>query len=402
MSHFTVEKVSDTLTRISLDSKRIILVGTAHVSAESMEEVERAVENEAPDHLCVEMDEMRLKNLEENRRWSAANLKDVLRRRQGFMLMANLALASFQRRIGADTGVPPGSEMRAAVKTARERGIPFTCADRSIQVTLTRAWRKSGLWTKIKLISSLMASVLSSESVSADEIEGLKESNAMQNMMEELADYLPSVKGVLIDERDRYLAANIIRAPGETVLAVVGAAHVPGIIERIRAMAAGEGTTGTDTADIEAVPPRSWAGRALPWLIPVLIGGLFVTGIIRSGLDKGLEMSLVWVLANGVPAAAGALIALAHPLTVLISFIAAPITSLNPTIGVGMAAGLLEYFFRGPRVMDMERLNEDIVTLRGWYRNRVTRILMVVLLSSVGSSAGTFVALPWLTRISGS
>ena len=134
----------------------------------------------------------------------------------------------------------------------------------------------------------------------------------------------------------------------------------------------------------------------------MLIGALFVTGIIRSGLDKGLEMSLVWVLANGVPAAAGALIALAHPLTVLISFIAAPITSLNPTIGVGMAAGLLEYFFRGPRVMDMERLNEDIVTLRGWYRNRVTRILMVVLLSSVGSSAGTFVALPWLTRISGS
>lgn len=402
MSHFTVEKVSDTLTRISLDSKRIILVGTAHVSAESMEEVERAVENEAPDHLCVEMDEMRLKNLEENRRWSAANLKDVLRRRQGFMLMANLALASFQRRIGADTGVPPGSEMRTAVKTARKRGIPFTCADRSIQVTLTRAWRKSGLWTKLKLISSLMASVLSSESVSADEIEGLKESNAMQNMMEELADYLPSVKGVLIDERDRYLAARILRAPGKTVLAVVGAAHVPGIIERIRAMAAGKGTAGTDTADIEAVPPRSWAGRALPWLIPVLIGALFVTGIIRSGLDKGLEMSLVWVLANGVPAAAGALIALAHPLTVLISFIAAPITSLNPTIGVGMAAGLLEYFFRGPRVMDMERLNEDIVTLRGWYRNRVTRILMVVLLSSVGSSAGTFVALPWLTRISGS
>ena len=271
MSHFTVEKVSDTLTRISLDSKRIILVGTAHVSAESMEEVERAVENEAPDHLCVEMDEMRLKNLEENRRWSAANLKDVLRRRQGFMLMANLALASFQRRIGADTGVPPGSEMRTAVKTARERGIPFTCADRSIQVTLTRAWRKSGLWTKIKLISSLMASVLSSESVSADEIEGLKESNAMQNMMEELADYLPSVKGVLIDERDRYLAAGILRAPGETVLAVVGAAHVPGIIERIRAMAAGDGTAGTAPGGVGLVQTGELQGVDLDRRMALLV-----------------------------------------------------------------------------------------------------------------------------------
>ena len=399
MNHFNVEKVSDTITRISLDSKRIVLVGTAHVSAESMEDVKRCIENEAPDHLCVEMDRMRLKNLEENRRWSGTNLKEVIRKRQGFMLMANLALASFQRRIGADTGVPPGAEMHSAVNTARERDIPFTCADRSIQITLTRAWRKSGFWTKLKLISSLTASVISNESVSPEEIEGLKESDAMQSMMQELADYLPSIKGVLIDERDRYLAANILGAPGRTVLAVVGAAHVPGIVECIGAMAAGEGT---DTADIEAVPPRSLTGRALPWLIPVIIGGLFLTGIIRSGLEKGLEMSLVWVLANGVPAALGALIALAHPLTILISFVGAPITSLNPTIGVGMAAGLLEYFFRGPRVIDMERLNEDIVTLRGWYRNRVTRILMVVLLSSVGSSVGTFAALPLLTRIAGS
>ena len=399
MNHFNVEKVSDTITRISLDSKRIVLVGTAHVSAESMEEVKRIIENEAPDHLCVEMDRMRLKNLEENRRWSGTNLKEVIRKRQGFMLMANLALASFQRRIGADTGVPPGAEMHSAVNTARERDIPFTCADRSIQITLTRAWRKSGFWTKLKLISSLTASVISNESVSPEEIEGLKKSDAMQSMMQELADYLPSVKGVLIDERDRYLAANILGAPGRTVLAVVGAAHVPGIVERIGAMAAGEGT---DTADIEAVPPRSLTSRALPWLIPVIIGGLFLTGIIRSGLEKGLEMSLVWVLANGVPAALGALIALAHPLTILISFVCAPITSLNPTIGVGMAAGLLEYFFRGPRVIDMERLNEDIVTLRGWYRNRVTRILMVILLSSIGSSVGTFAALPLLTRIAGS
>lgn len=399
MNHFNVEKVSDTITRISLDSKRIVLVGTAHVSAESIEEVKRSIENEAPDHLCVEMDRMRLKNLEENRRWSGTNLKEVIRKRQGFMLMANLALASFQRRIGADTGVPPGAEMHSAVNMARERDIPFTCADRSIQITLTRAWRKSGFWTKLKLISSLTASVISNESVSPEEIEGLKESDAMQSMMQELADYLPSVKGVLIDERDRYLAAKILGAPGRTILAVVGAAHVPGIVERIGAMAAGEGT---DTADIEAVPPRSLTGRALPWLIPVIIGGLFLTGIIRSGLEKGLEMSLVWVLANGVPAALGALIALAHPLTILISFVGAPITSLNPTIGVGMAAGLLEYFFRGPRVIDMERLNEDIVTLRGWYRNRVTRILMVVLLSSFGSSVGTFAALPLLTRIAGS
>ena len=400
MSDFTVEKVSDTVTRISFDAKEIVLVGTAHVSAESMAEVKGAIDDEAPDHVCVEMDEGRLKNLEENRKWSGTDLKNVIRKGEGFMLMANLVLSSFQRRMGADTGVLPGEEMKAAVSAAREKNIPFSCDDRSIQVTLTRAWRKSGLWTKLKLISSLIASVFSNESASAEEIESLKKSDAMQRMMNELADYLPSVKTVLIDERDHYLAANIFRAPGRKTLAVVGAAHVPGIVELIRAMAAG--TPGTYAREIGTVPPRKWIGKTVPWLIPGAIVGLFVVSIIRSGMEKGLEMSLVWFLANGVLASAGALIALAHPLTILISFIGAPFTSLNPTIGVGMVAGLLEYFFRTPRVVDMEKLNEDISSLRGWYRNRVTRILMVFLLSSVGSIIGTLVALPWLTRIAGS
>ncbi len=400
MGEIHVETLSETRTRIRFDSKEILLVGTAHVSAESLAEVREAIRSEHPDHVCVEMDKGRLKNLEEGRRWSATNLKSILRTGQGFMLMANLALASFQRRMGEDTGVQPGEEMKAAVDAAREAGIPFSCSDRSIQTTLSRAWRLSGFWSKIKLLSSLIASVVSNESASAEEIENLKNSDAMQSMMKELADYLPAVKAVLIDERDFFLASRIYTAPGSKVLAVVGAAHVSGIVALMREME--EQKRPTDTSKIETVPPRRWYGKALPWIIPALIVCLFVLGIVRSGFEKGLEMSLVWVLANGILAALGALIALAHPLTILISFIGAPITSLNPTIGVGMVAGLLEYLFRTPRVLDMENLNADIVTLRGWYRNRVTRILLVFFLSSVGSSVGTFIAIPWLTRIVGS
>jgi len=397
---FTVERVSDTRTRVSFGSRRILLLGTAHVSSESLQEVRESVESEQPDHVCVEMDEGRLKNLEDGRRWSGTNLKNVLRRGQGFMMMANLALSSFQRRMGVDTGVQPGEEMKAAVDAAREAKIPFSCADRSIQVTLSRAWRLSGLWSKLKLISSLVASVLSNESASPEEIENLKKSDAMQGMMNELAEYLPAVKSVLIDERDRYLASNIFNAPGTNTLAVVGAAHVPGIVRLLEDMDAGR--QDSDTASIATVPPRTWMSKALPWVIPAVIVALFVTGIVRSGLEKGLEMSYVWILANGVLASLGALLALAHPLTILISFVGAPITSLNPTIGVGMVAGLLEYLFRTPRVMDMENLNTDILSFRGWYRNRVTRILLVFFLSSVGSSVGTFIAIPWLTRIVGS
>ncbi len=399
MGQFNIDKISDTRTRVTLDSREIILLGTAHVSAESLEEVKESIISESPDHVCVEMDEGRLKNLEEGKRWAATDLKNVLKKGQGFMMMANLALASFQRRMGVDTGVQPGAEMKAAVDAAREGHIPFSCSDRSIQVTLNRAWRLSGLWSKLKLISSLIASVVSNESASPEEIEALKKSDAMQGMMNELAEYLPAVKTVLIDERDHFLASKIFTAPGNKILAVVGAAHVPGILKMMEELEAG--TRSSTTADIESVPPGKWYGKVLPWIIPVLILGLFGFGIYRSGISTMLEMGKIWILANGVLAALGALAALAHPLTILISFIGAPITSLNPTIGVGMVAGLLEYLFRTPRVMDMENINTDMLSIRGWYRNRVTRILLVFFLSSVGSSVGTFLAIPWLTKIAG-
>jgi pheromone shutdown-related protein TraB len=400
MGQFNVEKLSDTRTRITLDSREILLLGTAHVSAESLTEVKEAIASESPDHVCVEMDEGRLKNLEEGRKWSSTDLKNVLRKGQGFMMMANLALSSFQRRMGADTGVQPGEEMKAAVDAAREGNIPFSCSDRSIQVTLSRAWRLSGPWSKMKLISSLVASVVTNETASPEEIENLKKSDAMQGMMKELAEYLPAVKSVLIDERDHFLASKIYTSPGKKTVAVVGAAHVPGIIELLQEI--GDGRRSSSTSDIEAVPPKIWIGKVAPWIIPACILGLFIFGVYRSGFEKILEMGKIWVLANGVLAAVGAMAALAHPLTIIISFIGAPITSMNPTIGVGMVAGLLEYFFRTPRVLDMENLNTDILSFKGWYRNRVTRILLVFFLSSVGSSVGTFIAIPWLTRIAGS
>jgi len=400
MRSFRTEKVSETITLIKIDDREIVLLGTAHVSAGSQAEVEKSMTVEAPDHVCVEMDEGRLKNLDDEGKWSSTDIGNVLKRGQGFMLLANLALSSFQRRMGLDTGVQPGAEMKTAVDAAREGDIAFSCCDRSIQVTLSRAWRLSNFWSKLKLISSLLTSVLTNEKASPTEIEKLKEADAMQNMMSELADYLPAVKTVLIDERDFYLASKIISAPGKKTLAVVGAAHAPGIVKLMGEIAAGERRL--ETGELEMIPPRRWYGKALPWIIPSLLIGLFAFSVYRSGFERVLEMGKIWFFTNGVLAAMGALAALAHPLTVLISFFGAPFTSLNPAIGVGMVAGLLEYLFRAPRVSDMEKLKTDVLGIRGWYRNRITRILLVFLLSSVGSSVGTFIAIPWLTSIAGS
>ena len=303
-------------------------------------------------------------------------------------------LSSFQKRIGMDLGVKPGEEMRAAIEAAEANQIPFSFCDRDIQTTLKRAWVKTGFWGKNKLLAALLSSVFSREKFDAEEIEKLKQTSAVESMMTELAEYLPSVKHVLIDERDRYLATRIFQSPGERSVAVVGAGHVPGIIAWLERLDRGQAST--DLSDIDSVPPPKPITRLLPYVVPVVILGLIVSGFVRSGWQGGFDMLLRWFLVNGTLSALGALVALAHPVTIIASFLAAPITSMNPTIGVGMVSGLMEAWLRKPRVIDFETLQDDILTVRGFFHNRLTHILLVFFFSTLGSAVGTFIALPFL------
>ena len=387
MGAITVHNESDTVNRIKLEDKEIVLIGTAHISAESSLEVRRAIEEEEPDHVCIELDSGRYKTLEEGNNLKNMDLSRIFREGKGFLVMANLVLSSFQQKMGAELGTKSGDEMRAALDIAKERGISFSFDDRPIQTTLQRAWAKCNLWNKLKLLSVLISSAFSNEKISEEELEELKKSSAIENMMGELADFLPPVKEVLIDERDQYLATNIFRSKGTKVVAVIGAGHAPGLIGWLRKLAAGE--VDGSLEEISEIPPKKAGAKILPWIIPVIIVALFVLGGLQ-GMDTLKSMGLAWILGNGICAAVGSLLALARPQTILISFVAAPITSMNPTIGVGFVTGLLEYFFRKPKVKDLENLSKDAGSLKGWYRNRVTRVLLVFFLSSLGSSIGTF------------
>ncbi len=385
---------SDSIHRINLSGKEVVLVGTAHVSSESVKEVEEVIRGENPNRICVEIDASRYKSITEGQKWENLNISQVLRKRQGFLLLSNLVLSSFQKRMGALQGTTPGDEMKKAIHVANELNVPFTFSDREIQITLRRAWKKASLWQKMKMMAALLSSFFSREELSADEIEKLKKKSAMQDMMDELAAYLPSVKEILIDERDRFLASSIYAVKEDKIVAVIGAAHAPGIIRWFEEFEKGNKSTNID--DINHVQPPGKFSKVLPWIIPVLVVGLLTFGFINSGLEQGLKMVLVWVLSNGILSAIGAIIALAHPLTILISFLAAPLTSLNPTIGVGIVSGLLEYYLRKPKVKDFENLTDDLASVKGFYRNRLTHILLVFFLSSVGSSIGTFVAFPYI------
>ena len=395
----TETHVSDTQTRVSVDNREIILIGTAHVSRESAEEVEAVITQEKPGRVCVEIDQGRYKTMTEGQSWTSLNIGQVIKQGKGFLLLTNLVMSSFQRRLGVGLGTTPGEEMKQAVAIAEREGIPFSFVDRDVQTTLRRAWGKTGFWGKNKLMAALLGSVFSREKLSEEDIERLKKKSALQEMMDELATYLPSVKEVLIDERDRFLASKIFECREDKIVAVVGAGHVPGIVEWFGKLEKSEETP--ETSEIETIPPKSAVSRILPWVIPAVVLGIIGFGFVHSGWRDAVSMLWMWILVNGTLSAVGALIALAHPLTIVLSFVAAPITSMNPTIGVGLFTGVLEGFLRKPRVIDFEHLNDDITSLRGFYRNRVTHTLVVFFLSSLGSSIGTFIGIPFLASLLG-
>jgi len=389
--------------RLTLGGKEIHLIGTAHVSRESIDEVTGAIRDEKPGMVCVELDQGRYGAITQQDNWERLDITKVLKEGKGFLLIANLALASFQRRLGNELGVKPGQEMIAAVNTAQEAGIAFSLCDREVQVTLRRAWANCGFLSKCKLLAALLSSAFVTEKLSADEIENLKNANELDGMMAELAKYLPAVKETLIDERDRYLAIRIgeesLKADG-SVLAVVGAGHLKGIQTHLEkwgegGLAAGESAAAL--ASLESIPPRNRLSKAVKWIIPALLVALITVGFIRADFSDFLQMLWRWVLWNGGLAALGCIIALGHPLAILVSFLGAPFTTLNPFIGVGIISGLVQAAVRKPRVCDVEGISA-IAGLKDIYRNRISRILLVFFLSSLGSSIAT---LPALISIAG-
>ena len=400
--------MSSNIITVSHNGREYKLIGTAHVSRESIEEVKKVIHEEKPDVVCVELDEGRYNSIIQNDNWEKLNLTKVFKEGKGFLLIANLVMASFQRRLGNELGVKPGEEMKAAVETARELGIPHALCDREVHTTLRRAWARCGLWSKCKLLASLLASAFTTEKLSEQEIEDLKNRNELDGMMGELANYLPGVKAVLIDERDKYLAAKIWDASIEEgtsnrkkIVAVMGAGHLNGINEYLEKLNKGEESSNVKELDI--IPPPGFLSKIAKFIIPAAVIALIAAGFINAGAKTGIDMILQWLFWNGSLAAIGAIIALAHPLAVLVSLLGAPITSLNPFIGVGILSGLVQVTMRKPQVKDAQNISEDGASFKGWYRNRITHALLVFFLSSLGSSIGTFVALPTIiSRISGS
>lgn len=373
------------------NGKEVILVGTAHVSTESSELVTRVINDEHPDTVCVELCESRYQSMTQGNSWKDTDLIKVIKEKKAFLLLSNLMLASFQKKIGNKLGIKPGQEMLEAIKAADATGAAIHLADRDVRTTLSRAWRLMKFWTKIKLLAQLITSFGEADGITKEDIEAMKQQDMLETLLKEIGDLLPELRTVLIDERDQYLTEKIRTAPGKRIVAVVGAGHVPGIKKNW--------DQPVDLKALETLPPKGKFLPFLKWGIPILVIGLIVAGFFMAGSDTGTELIKWWILANAVLAGIGAAAALAHPLTILSAIVASPITSLNPMIAAGWVSGLVETFLRKPKVMDFERLPEDIVSARGFWSNKITRILLVVIFTNMGSSLGAFVALPLMARV---
>ena len=381
---------SDHVTHLPYQGKNIYLIGTAHISQRSVEEVWDVVRKLRPDTVCVELDKLRYEALVDDSRWRNLDIFEVIKEKKVLFLLASLILSAYQRRMGQALGVRPGAELLAGVEAAEEVGAAVELVDRNIQATLKRTWSNLSLFNKAKVLASFVASYFAAGEISAEEIEELKDRDTISDMMKEFARVFPQVKRPLIDERDQYLMSRIREAPGDTIVAVVGAGHVEGMVAHL--------DLPVDRESLEQIPPPSPWTRVLQWAVPLVVLSIFLKGCVDHEGEHFEEMLYAWVLPNAIFGGLGALVSAARPLTTLVAIVGSPITSLNPALPLGVVTGTVEAWLRRPTVADCERVNEDSKSLRGIYRNRFTRVLLVSFATLMGSALGGWVGAGWLLR----
>lgn len=379
----------------SINGHNLTLIGTAHVSRASREEVESLLRTGRFDAVAVELCANRHTAMTDPDHLSRMNLFQVLRDGKSTTVIANLALGAYQQRIADEIGIEPGAEMKTAIETAAELELPVLLIDRDISITLKRVYANVSVWRKFELIAGLMASVVTHEKVSEEEIEQLKQGDMLESALYQFAEQNEALFRPLIQERDEYMSMRLFEemqtSDHKNVLAVIGAGHLSGMSRQLANDPPDTPQINAVLARLKLIPRRSGLLKVLPWLIVALILAGFGIGFTRDS-DLGMTMLLDWILINGGLSALGALLAAAHPLTVLVAFLAAPLTSLNPMIGAGFVTAAAEIFIRKPQVGDFSSLRKDVSGLKGWWKNRVARTLLIFLFSTIGSAIGTYVA----------
>lgn len=378
-------------------NEKIILVGTAHISKDSIVEVKEVIKKFKPDIVAVELCKRRHDNIINKDKWENTPINSLLKSNNAYFMLAQTFLSSIQRRLGKDLGVEPGSEMIAAINEAKKNNLNIALIDRDISVTLKRAWKKMGFFEKFKLLWEFLKAMIGYEEEDIDQIDlnEIMDQDMISSMMEEFGEIAPSVSEVLVNERDKYIAKKIYdESKKGKVVAVVGAGHLKGIKENLK-----NNVNDINLNKLDYVPKKRFSiVKTIGYIIPICFALLIIYAFLFNGLNLALEMFIYWFLINGIFSAIGTTIARGHPFSIMTAFFAAPITSLNPAIAAGWVAGYVEAKLRTPVIKDFKGLSK-IDSLRDFWNNKVIRLLMVVALANLGSMIGTIVAFPYITSL---
>lgn len=373
----------ENVVKLNYKDKEIYLVKTAHVSKNSVEDVKECIETVQPDSICIELDSQRYEKLKHPDDWRNSDIVKIIKEKQVGFLLVNVILSSFQKRIAKSMDSSSGAEMMEGIRQAEERNIPLVMADRPIKTTFSRIWYQLSASEKVKVLTGIISSIFEDEDISEEDIARLKEADALEAALLEIGKEFPTVKRILVDERDQYLCDKIRNAPGKKTVAIIGAAHAGGIERNLN--------NKIDTNQLDIVEKKKGFCSFLKYAIPAIILGIILYTIITNR-DIGLQQLRSWILWNGGLSALGVLCALGHPLSILTAFVMAPLTSLNPLLASGWFAGIVEASIRKPKVKDFEDIAEDTASLKGFWKNRVTRTLLVVVFANLFSSIGTFIS----------
>lgn len=381
------------IERISLEGKQIILVGTAHVSRQSVELVKKTIEEEKPDVVGIELDAERYNQLKSGRKWQETNVSELIKKGQLYVFLLNLLLANLQRKIGQQLGVKPGEEMFAACAIAEKKKIPIALLDRSVRITLKRAIQKTSLREKFRLLLSFIAGLFGEgQKIDAEKVEQMKQKDMMTELMNELSRQAPSVKEVLVDERDKYIAYRINSLGAKKIVAVLGAGHLEGVKKFLGKP--------VDILELESIQKKKSYWGLLKYLVPALFVLVLAWGFYARGFVGGLQLFAYWFLITGIFSAIGAIFAKSHAVSILTAFVAAPFTTLHPALASGWFAAAAEAKFRNPKVKDFESLS-SLNSYKDFEKNNVTHLLLVAAYTNIGSTIGVIAALPYLVKLLG-
>ncbi len=379
--------------KIKTREKTIVLVGTAHISRESIELVKKTIEKEKPDIVGVELDAQRYTQLKMGKRWQEMDIGQIIKEGKVYLFLINLLLSNLQRRLGDELGIAPGTEMLEAIKLAEEKKLPIALLDRDIQVTMKRAFQNTGIVEKAKLLLQVITGFFQEgEALTKEKVEELKKTDILNKLMSELSREFPSLKKTLVDERDLFIANQILNAPGKKIVAILGLGHLEGVKKYLDKK--------RDTSELVLVKKKKNIFGLLKYIIPVLFAVFIAYAFLAKGIEATANVFLWWFLITGICSAIGAMLSKPHPLSILTAFVAAPFTTLHPALASGWFAAGVEMKFRNPKVKDFESLAK-LNSYSDWEKNRVTHLLMVAAYTNIGSTIGVVIAFPYLLALLG-